>query len=220
MELKGKFVAFLGDSITEGAGVADIANNRYDNVLKNIAGLSRTYNDGIGGSRIAYQRVPSDCARYDLCYCGRAHNLPADADVIVVFGGTNDYGHGDAPIGTPADRTKDTFRGACHELMRLLIERYPGKPIVFCTPLHRLNEDAPDPANKSGSNANLREYIEIIRNTARYYSLPVLDLNAISGIQPSMPIIREMFIPDGLHPNDAGHARLAECIANFLLYQV
>ena len=31
MELKGKTINFLGDSITEGVGVSDIQNNRYDN---------------------------------------------------------------------------------------------------------------------------------------------------------------------------------------------
>ena len=34
MELKGKIVDFLGDSITEGVGVTDRATNRYDNVMK------------------------------------------------------------------------------------------------------------------------------------------------------------------------------------------
>ena len=40
MELQGKIIHFLGDSITEGAGVADIVNNRYDNRLKKMCALS------------------------------------------------------------------------------------------------------------------------------------------------------------------------------------
>jgi len=36
MELTGKKVAFLGDSITEGAGVVDCARNRYDNVFARL----------------------------------------------------------------------------------------------------------------------------------------------------------------------------------------
>lgn len=216
MELKGKFVAFLGDSITEGAGVADIANNRYDNVLKNIAGLSRTYNDGIGGSRIAYQRVPSDCARYDLCYCGRAHNLPADADVIVVFGGTNDYGHGEAPLGVPSDRDPSTFWGACHYLMNGLLTRYVGKPVVILTPLHRDNEDNPCGDNKPRSIAPLSVYRDILMEVAAYYGLPVLDLYATSGIQPANAVCRERLLPDGLHPSDEGHALIAHRIGKFL----
>ena len=34
MKLEGLVVNFLGDSITEGTGVSNMAENRYDNVLK------------------------------------------------------------------------------------------------------------------------------------------------------------------------------------------
>ena len=34
MDLKGKTINFLGDSITEGCGVSDVEANRYDNVIK------------------------------------------------------------------------------------------------------------------------------------------------------------------------------------------
>ena len=90
MELKGKVIDFLGDSITEGVGVSDRKNNRYDNVLKRECGLKETYNYGVGGSRIAHQRTPSAKPRHDLCFCGRAYDLNKTADVIVVYGGIND----------------------------------------------------------------------------------------------------------------------------------
>ena len=66
MELKGKTINFLGDSITEGAGVSDIQNNRYDNRLKAMLELKKLNNYGIGGTRIAHQSVPSEEPRYDL----------------------------------------------------------------------------------------------------------------------------------------------------------
>ena len=47
-------------------------------------------------------------------------------DTVFVFGGTNDYGHGDAPIGGFTDRTPDTFYGACHYLFSGLIKKYLG----------------------------------------------------------------------------------------------
>lgn len=34
-----------------------------------------------------------------------------DADIIIVFGGTNDFGNGDAPFGEMSDRTPYTFYG-------------------------------------------------------------------------------------------------------------
>ena len=59
MELKGKVINFLGDSITEGSGVSDIANCRYDNVIHREYGLAAHNNYGIGGTRLAYQKNPS-----------------------------------------------------------------------------------------------------------------------------------------------------------------
>ncbi len=72
MKLEGLTVNFLGDSITEGAGVSNIPENRYDNRLKKAYGLKATNNYGIGGTRIAHQEKPSEKPRYDLCFCGRA----------------------------------------------------------------------------------------------------------------------------------------------------
>jgi len=44
----------------------------------------------------------------------------------------------------------------------------------------------------------------------------VLDLFAVSGIQPAVPVMMEKFMPDGLHPNDAGHVILTNKIAKFI----
>lgn len=44
----------------------------------------------------------------------------------------------------------------------------------------------------------------------------MLDLYAVSGIQPEIDIIREMYMPDGLHPNDAGAEFIAKCLMGFL----
>ena len=43
--------------------------------------------------------------------------------------GTNDFGHGDAPLGSFSDRTPYTFYGACHLLMESLINKYPASTI-------------------------------------------------------------------------------------------
>lgn len=38
--------------------------------------------------------------------------MDRNCDIVVVYGGVNDYAHGDAPIGTPEDTTPSTFYGA------------------------------------------------------------------------------------------------------------
>ena len=210
MQLKGKKIKFLGDSITFGAGVSD-PDNRFTVRIGRSAELAASRNYGISGTRIARQHTPTENASFDRDFCSRVAEMDPDADVIVVFGGTNDFGHGDAPIGTFSDRTPDTFYGACHTLMSSLLEKYPGAVIVIMTPIHRLSENQPDRKGHI-----LADYVDMLREVARYYGLPVLDLFAMSGIQPAVPVIREKFCPDGLHPNDAGHALLADRIENFL----
>nr|MBQ4317932.1 SGNH/GDSL hydrolase family protein [Clostridia bacterium] len=93
--------------------------------------------------------------------------------------------------------------------------------IVILTPLHRLDEVKPAGENaRLGKPDDLREYVKMIREVAEYYSLPVLDLYACSGLQPNVPAILERYVPDGLHPNSAGHKILAELIAQFLTEQL
>lgn len=212
MKLEGIKANFLGDSITEGAGVPDVKYT-YWNVLKERYGLAEARGYGIGGTRIARQTVPSQNPKYDLDFCSRVDSMDPDADLVVVFGGTNDFGHGDAPFGTIDDRTEFTFYGACHVLMRSLIEKYPSATIVFMTPLHRAVEKKPERPDVP----HLSEYVRAIKEVAALYGIPVYDLYANSNIDPQIPVQKELFTKDGLHPNIAGAARIAERLGNFLL---
>lgn len=214
MELKNAVVNFLGDSITFGVG-ASSTERRYTDVLARACGLRAANNYGVSGSRIARQRVVTD-DEADRDFCLRMHEMDLSADAVVVFGGTNDFGHGDAPLGVFDDRAPDTFYGACHYLMDGLLTLYPGKPVVIATPLHRLEEDDPRGSGKPLSVAPLRVYRDILMEVALWYGLPVLDLFATSGIQPRNAVSRERLCPDGLHPSDEGHALIARRMAEFL----
>ena len=217
MELKGKKIVFLGDSITEGAGVADIAANRFDNRIAAKYGATAV-NYGIGGTRIAHQHKASDVPRYDLCFCGRAYDLDKDADAIVVFGGTNDYGHGDADFGSFADRTPATFCGAVRFLAAFLRENYPKAKVVFLTPSRGEGDERPDP-DPRGQGADKRalvEYVDAIARIAGEEGCEVLDVYRRLGVNPNDPAERARFTADGLHLNDAGHGKLAGLVGEFL----
>lgn len=98
-----------------------------------------------------------------------------------------------------------------------LLTRYAGKPVVILSPLHRDGENDPHgDGRKPLSVAPLSAYRDILLDTARHYALPVLDLYAVSGIQPENARCRELLLPDGLHPSDEGHALLARKIGLFL----
>ncbi|MBE6618817.1 MAG: SGNH/GDSL hydrolase family protein [Ruminococcaceae bacterium] len=214
MDIKGKKINFLGDSITEGAKVEDKSNIYHARLAKEYGITARNY--GIGGTRISRQSTPSQYPVHDRDFIQRVDEMDSDADIIVVFGGTNDFGHGDATLGQMTDRTPYTFYGACHTLCEKLIEKYPEALIVFMTPLHRCNEDNPRGDGYMPERGVLKEYVEIIKEVTEYYSIPTLDLWSCSSIQPKNPIIKEKYCPDGLHPNDAGHAIIASRLAGFL----
>ena len=208
MDLKNKKINFLGDSITEGVGTA-CREEIYLNLIKEAEGLAEARNYGISGTRLAVQNGPED---WGPAYSVRYTEMDDDADIVVVFGGTNDFGHGNAPIGSFDDRVNTTYYGACHVLMQGLIEKYPAAVIVFMTPLHRLTEDEPS----MGNGLTLKAYVDIIKEVAQFYSIPVLDLYAMSGIQPRVPVQQEKYCPDGLHPNGEGHKLIASRLTGFL----
>ena len=216
MRLEGIKMGVLGDSITEGVGVTDLSNMYYNRILREC-GIRELYIDGIGGSRIARQQKPSENPRWDLNFISRVDDIDEDCDLVVVFGGTNDFGHGDAPMGCPNDRTEDTFWGACHVICEKLVNRFPKSQIVFMSPLHRLNEDSIYGSGKLTPEGSLYDYAEVIKTVTRKYSIAFLDKLQVSGMTPNVPIQQELFMPDGIHPNDAGQGKIAERLKGFLL---
>lgn len=111
-------ILFLGDSITAGAGL-----NTKEEMFTALVGKmtkAEVKNYGIGGTRIARNSQSSADSSFDEDFLKRAEKMDKKADLVFVFGGTNDYGHGDAPIGEISDETPYTFYGAMNLLIRYL----------------------------------------------------------------------------------------------------
>ena len=215
MNVKGFKVNFLGDSITEGVGVSD-TNNRYDVYIAKKLGLSAANSYSISGSRLAHQTYPSEKPRYDLCFCGRAYDMDTTADMVVVFGGVNDYIHGDAPFGEIGDTIPSTFCGGVYFLMKFLRETYADKPIIFMGPArcflrHQVDDLIPSVhAAKRVPGKPLIDYVDVIIETAKQFDIKVLDLYRNLGVDPHIPEQFEKYTTDGLHFNDEGHLLLAQ----------
>lgn len=221
MNIKEFKVNFLGDSITEGVGVENPAN-RYDNRIAQMCELSATNVYAISGTRLAHQIHPSEKPRYDLCFCGRAYDMDASADMVVVYGGVNDYIHGDAPFGEIGDTTPATFCGGVYFLMNFLRETYGDKPIIFMTPAKMFLRREVDyrevscHAKKLPGGKPLIDYVEVIMNTAKQFGVYTLNLYNDLGFDPHNPEDFEKYTVDGLHFNDNGHEKLANTLKNFI----
>lgn len=215
MDLKDKKILFLGDSITKGSGCTEIDEVYWKQLEKNTGATCVGY--GIGGTRFAKQTEEGDIYEEYGNFCVRASQMDDEADIVVVFGGTNDYGHGDAPFGKIGDKTSDTFCGAVDYVINVLVNKYPEALIVFLTPTHRLGETGRT-HNERGirQDKTLEDYVNAEIAICAKYSIPVLDLFRVSGIQPEIDAVRERFLPDGLHPNKNGNARIASRLEGFL----
>lgn len=222
MNIKGFKVNFLGDSITEGTGVSDVINNCYQNRLAKMCGLSAVNTYAIGGTRLAHQIHPSEKPRYDLCFCGRAFDMDTTADMVIVYGGVNDYIHGDAPFGKIGDTTPATYCGGVYFLMHYLRENYGDRPIVFMTPARCfLRKEVDDlipskHARKISGGMPLVDYVDVILETAKQFQIPVLDLYRNLGIDPHDQAMFDTYTIDGLHFNDDGHALIANLLKTFI----
>ena len=204
----GKKANFLGDSQTDDAG--NYKSKFFYDWLKEILGLDVTNNYGYSGTTI----MP--IAGQSKSFLDRYSSMSDDADLIVVWGGTNDYHYGHA-LGTVDDTTSTTFCGAVNQLCKGLINKYPQKDILFVTPTPR--------GNVNSAVATQEEYADAIIKICGKYCIPVYD--AYRNCQ--MPIIVDQafdsegniirkYTVDGLHLNDLGHEILGKSMANFILY--
>ena len=201
-------ITYLGDSITEGVKT----NKRYleyieDKLTANNYDVT-TVNLGIGGTRIT-----STTDRPDG-FVNRWQDIPSDSDIIVVFGGTNDYG-GSSPMGEMTD-DKTTFKGALNELITSIQNTYPNADLLVLTPIKRYYRSSTEPwsdedtwkdGDKFANDQNLllSDYVEAVKEVAGYNGAKVIDLYHNSGFNPRVESNYNRNTTDGLHPNAVGH---------------
>lgn len=205
-------INFLGDSITEGA-LADTIEEKYTTLVANHF-KAEECNFGVSGTRIAKQVKRTNNPDDDV-FMRRAVKMPTDADFAFVFGGTNDYGHGDAKLGTFEDRDDYTFYGAFHNLVAYMVATF-GKKLCFILPIPRFNQDNPyGDGSKDESVAPMSAYIEAEKEVLAYYGVRYLDLSNKFYIPTTQQDDGDLYA-DGLHPNSKGHRVLADCLIEYL----
>ena len=139
-----------------------------------------------------------------------------DADYVVVFGGSNDFAGGDAPLGKFGDTTPETFYGALHDLYTRLQEKYPQSKLFTVTPLHR--GDIIKGINAVGCERKegIAPYVNAIKQVAKAFDIVVIDAHNEWAINPLIDEQRTAyFSADAIHPNDNGHRFIAERFVEF-----
>lgn len=196
--LRGKRWVVVGDSITQ---KTYRSNLNYHDYVSQLVGGMLIDNYGIGGSGY-YNRS------------GVADTITSSPDFITVFLGTNDWagaGGTNLPLGAFGDTGTATMSGCINTLLSGLIAKFFGVPIGVVTPLPRFSNWG-SAAAPNASGYTLKQLAELIKQYAAHYSLPLLDLYSVSNLPVWIAAANELYftapgetVPDGLHPNDAGH---------------
>lgn len=213
MDLTGKTICFLGDSITCGGG-ASSHDKCFIELLKAEYPQTRMLNYGAGGTRIARQKKSSRNIDYDKDFLSRVCTMEKGADYVIVFGGTNDYGSGDAEMGVLGNKDPYTFMGAMQVLTEYLVNVYGKDKVCYILPIPRLNEDDPHGSvQKETACYPLNAYREAQKSVLNHYGVDFIDLSNVFPMPTSDN--GDAVTVDGLHPNDRGHRIIADAIKSY-----
>lgn len=167
-------------------------------------------NYGLGGRAIASRGSTIDATYKPMVQ--EYLNFPADADIVSIFCGTNDF-DSQVPLGNIDSTSPTEFFGALNILATGLIERHLGKKIAFLTPMQRRDSENTIP---------LTAYVQAVKDIGFNYGIPVFDMFNNCGLYPKNDLVNAKYFtnssgtPDGLHPNPDGHKVFAPRIASFL----
>lgn len=207
--MKAKTFSILGDSIStfaecippenevfypkEGCDVL-AKEHTWWHLLKEETGLKLIMNESYSGSRISVtgERPPSSS------YLSKIRQERLKGDIIIVFGGTNDFGQAVNPT------TLQIFSEAYDRLVREMLATHKESKLFFCTPLQRTDKALDEP-NIHGWTQN--DLANTIRATVgRYAGANLIDL-------ASYPIkAGDGMLFDVLHPTRQGMTLIARLI--------
>ena len=208
-------IAFLGDSITFGYGLED-KSKRYSTLVSNELGLEEE-NYGITGTLVAKAGMNKKDGKDFISRL----ELIKNADIAVVFGGTNDYFWSDEKICGDAHDEK-YFADAIEIICRFFNEERKGKINLLVTPyshngvgnyLGGESHNASSRHDTTEKNYNgyvLLDYVKVMTDIAEKFGIPCLDLHK------ELEFDWRVHTMDGCHPNEEGHVVLADAVTKAL----
>ena len=189
---QGKKVGYIGDSITDPNCYGDNIKKYWD-FLKEWLGIT-PFVYGISGRQ--WDDVPRQAEKLKKEHGG-------EVDAILVFMGTNDY-NSSVPIGEWFTEQEEQVLSA-HGEMKKMVTRKKRTPVMT--------------QDTYGCGEYIDAYVQAIKEAGNIWGIPVIDFNAVTGMNP---MVEEQLIYfydagyDRLHPDTKGQERMART----LMYQL
>ncbi|MRE02435.1 hypothetical protein F0M03_04695 [Vibrio parahaemolyticus] len=191
--LTGKHLATLGDSITAG-------DSNWPEFASSI--LSMTYeNFAVGGGHWEDFGEIVDDPRWFRIQVDALLASSQVPDVIVIAMGTNSLYASKGDFQTEMDKdfadidTTCVYGGMRHGLERIRTQ-YPAVPVYLTTPIQRVS--------LAPNSTEMINMVEAIKKIGEWYGCEVFNCHSDVQILHQIEKTTPTFLPDGLHPNDAG----------------
>lgn len=238
-EYAGKTICFIGDSITAGVGASE-PSNKFTTILSNLLGATER-NKGTNGTTMStgghrtskiVSLTANDIRGSDVVLISIGINDWTSAVKDGYYGGVLTYDANATyyTLGTFGTDDTTTIYGAakmwCDRVMELKAQsEFANIKFFFSTPIiTSYNSSLTETKDFDQSKTNihgmvLRDICDAIIETCAAYKIPVFDMNRYSGIYYNSEEDKttNLYFGDGLHPNDAGHAKIAETLYWYLL---
>lgn len=207
-------VSILGDSISTYYGFTDFGysvyymdDKAYENGIESVDDIWwKQVIDGIGGElcvnnsfsgSLVSQDSPSSACSKERCERLSKEDSP---DVILIYTGTNDRGHG-VPIESDGMSEEKTFYGSYRLMLRRIKENYPQAKIVCGDLLLGYREDSDEKKQRKQWPYYVQEFNNAIKLAAAEENCLIADLASYKLQYETL---------DYCHPTKEGHKTMAE----------
>ena len=180
---EGDTISIIGDSISVGG---------YPSVLGNMLG-AQVDNNAVSGTTVTGNSG----------LVAQLSGIDENSDLIVVFGGTNDYWRKSISIGTLADEGTGTYLGALKHIITYLRSNHPDAEYIFVFPYEQ--HFSGSPSTTDFGKGTLNDFRLAFLSFCEEYDVEYVDLTTTD-------FDHTVHTGDGVHANTAGHQIIAEAI--------
>ena len=182
---QGKTITVVGDSISTGGWVGSLGS-RTGATINNLS---------VSGTKLTTGITP------------KVQEMTGESDLIIIFGGTNDYWHKGTQIGTIDSTNSSTYYGALNTILTTLKTNYADSEYLFIFPYDQTFSGDPSSTDYGyGSLDDFRSaFIEFCtKNKVNYIDLGTTEFDCTQHTG------------DGVHPNAAGHNIITKEVYDYI----